>query len=256
MTDYVSLLSGKTVLVTGAAANIGRAIAVEMSRAGASVIAADIDQGKLADLKSELDTGGAEIHFLTVDVSNEESLSNLLVEIERFGLEVDVLVNNVGIHTDFDETRKGSFPNWRRTFDTNLIGPYHLTRSVVEKMKDRAEQGNIIFISSIHQWHIRGHPAYSASKAAIGMVVKELASEFAPLGIRVNGIAPGPVAPDEEVGLRGRLKVPLHGTAIPASYVGRGAVYLASDFFSRHTTGSIITIDSGMLARGFFLPQY
>ena len=64
-------------------------------------------------------------------------------------------------------------------------------------MVDRGAVGSIVFISSIHQWQIRRHPAYSASKAGVGMVVKELADEYASLGIRVNGVAPGAVRPDD-----------------------------------------------------------
>jgi NAD(P)-dependent dehydrogenase (short-subunit alcohol dehydrogenase family) len=225
-----------------------------MSRVGCSVVAVDIDRAALDSLAAELREEGGEISTFVTDVSEESALTDLVDELDRSEIFVDVLINNVGVNTDFEETRKGSFPLWRKTFDANLIGPYHLTRMIVDRMIGRRHRGSVVFLSSIHQWHIRGHPAYAASKAGVGMVVKELASEFARYGIRVNGIAPGPVSPDSEVPSTRYAAVPLHGTAIPASYIGRCAVYLTSDFFSAYTTGTVITVDAGMLARGFLKP--
>lgn len=250
------LLVGQTALVTGAGANIGRAIALEMAREGASIVAVDIEEPALKALADELsDLGnndGAPVHTLVADMSDEASIDRLLDRLRELRLEVDVLVNNVGIHTDLGGSREGEFSNWRRTLDTNLIGPYHLTRRIARQMIDRGAAGNIVFISSIHQWQIRGHPAYSASKAAIGMVIKELADEYAGYGIRVNGVAPGAVQPDELVGQAVYKTVPLHGTAIPASFIGRNVVVLAAQHFSKYTTGSVITVDAGLLARGFY----
>jgi NAD(P)-dependent dehydrogenase (short-subunit alcohol dehydrogenase family) len=252
MTLGENLLSGKTALVTGAGANIGRSIAIELARVGASVVAVDIDAKALDELQRELEKEGRTLHKVVTDVADEQAIGQLVEHLDRAELSIDILVNNVGIHTNVEGSLAGSFSNWHKTLDTNLIGPYYLTKIVVQKLIDREAHGNVIFVSSIHQWQVRGHPAYSASKAAVGMVVKELAHELAGFGIRVNGIAPGAVQFDDQPLDAPNNKIPLHGTKIPSKYIGRCAVFLASEFFSEYTTGSVVTIDAGLLARGFF----
>jgi NAD(P)-dependent dehydrogenase (short-subunit alcohol dehydrogenase family) len=111
--------------------------------------------------------------------------------------------------------------------------------------------GSIIFLTSIHENIIRHIPSYSASKAALGMIVKELAFELAPHGIRVNGIAPGWVAENEKGGTFDHKAVPLYQSSINPRYIGRAALYLASDYFSKYTTGSIIKIDAGSTLYNF-----
>ena len=113
-------------------------------------------------------------------------------------------------------------------------------------MIDNNIDGAIIFITSIHQWTIRGEPSYTASKAALGMIVKELAIDMAPHRIRVNGIAPGWVAENEQGLPLIHRYVPLHNCSINPRYIGRAAVYLASDYFSEFTTGTVLKIDAGL----------
>ena len=99
----------------------------------------------------------------------------------------------------------------------------HLTQGIASGMKAKGG-GAIVFITSVHQWVVRRIPSYSASKAALGMIIKELAVELAPYHIRVNGIAPGWVEEDDE----GRTLVShfslLNRTSINPAYIGRAAV--------------------------------
>lgn len=104
-------------------------------------------------------------------------------------------------------------------------------------------------MTSIHQWVPNGDPAYSASKAALGTVIRELALELAPHGIRVNGIAPGYVNEDEEGRPVPHPDTPLGGVSVAPRYIGRAAVYLCADHFSRHTTGTVIKVDGGLSDR-------
>jgi NAD(P)-dependent dehydrogenase (short-subunit alcohol dehydrogenase family) len=87
---------------------------------------------------------------------------------------------------------------------------------------------------------------YSASKAALGMIIKELAIELAPHNIRVNGIAPGNIKEDEKGNTIPHRYTPLYGSSINPCYIGRAAVYLSSDYYSRYTTGTVIKIDGGL----------
>jgi NAD(P)-dependent dehydrogenase (short-subunit alcohol dehydrogenase family) len=229
------LLAGQTVLVTGAGRNIGRATALACAEQGAQVIALDID-AQSAQATAAL-TGGIAV---TADITDHTAVSEALGGLPQ----IDVLVNNVGIaglpwvqNLDPDE--------WRMTYETNVIGPLWLTRLCVEKMRERGH-GNVVFVSSIHQWLPRGDAAYALSKATIGSMVKELALELAPYGIRVNGVAPGTTLADEDGSPRADPRSTLHGTTVPPQYVGRAVVFLASDFFSLHTTGSTVTVDAGL----------
>lgn len=106
--------------------------------------------------------------------------------------------------------------------------------------------GCILFLSTIHQWSYKGDVSYSASKAAVGAIINELALKLAPHGIRVNGLAPGLVRLDEMGSPCPHIPTPLHQTAVHPQYIGRAAVYLASDYFSHCTTGTLLKIDAGL----------
>ena len=90
-----------------------------------------------------------------------------------------------------------------------------------------------------------GDALYSASKAAVGMVVRELAAELASARIRVNAIAPGWVASGDDGGPVAHRLTPLYKTSIPPAFIGKAAVFLAADSLSGHTTGSVLTVDGG-----------
>lgn len=135
---------------------------------------------------------------------------------------------------------------WHKVFDTNLFGPMYLTKLITQGMINHHTNGAIIFITSVHQWTIRRNPAYSASKGALGMIIKELAVDLAPHRIRVNGIAPGHVYKDPYDQLISDRYVPLYNSTIHPRYIGRAAVYLASDYFSKYTTGTVLKIDAGL----------
>jgi NAD(P)-dependent dehydrogenase (short-subunit alcohol dehydrogenase family) len=244
------LLAGRTALVTGAAANIGRATVIEMAKQGASVIAIDLDGDGLQKLKAAVPEN-TRIETFLVDVGSEQEIDKLCGDLDAADIHVDILINNVGIHTELQKAWEGDFDEWRRGFEVNLFGPFRLTQNIASRLEERGKPGSIVFISSIHQWHIRGHPSYSASKAGIGLLIKELADRYANSDIRVNGIAPAATMPEKDGKPVVLEHVPLRGVAIPPQYIGRNAVVLASDYFSRHTTGSVLLIDAGLLARGF-----
>ena len=240
------LLSGQTALITGAGRNIGRGIALEMAAQGANIVFTDIDKERTVRLEKELRGLKMNASGIVSDVSNPHDIDSLLGILTQERLSIDILVNNAGFQcTSNAMLNVGLDQQWQTTFSTNVFGPMHLTQAIAQGMQGRG-RGAIIFITSIHQWMIGRLFSYGASKAALGMIIKELAVELAPFHIRVNGIAPGWVEEDDE----GKTLVShyslLHRTSINPAYIGRAAVYLASDYFSKFTTGAILKIDDGL----------
>lgn len=257
-TVYVGekLLPGRTALVTGAGTNIGRAIALEMGRHGARIVFTDIDGAACARLEQDLDAQGIRHRGFVADVSDLAATDAMMDTLNREGIQVDILVNNVGILANHDTRDVRDIESWRRAFETNVFGPIHLTNRVSIPMRDRGAGGCILFLSSIHQWGVRLNPSYGASKGAIGMIVKELAVDLAPHGIRVNGIAPGWIALDEAGHPHAHPYTLLGGASISPDYVARAAVFLASDHYSGFTTGATLTVDGGLSLYNHSIAQW
>jgi len=241
-----ALLSGKNALITGAGRNIGRSIALEMARQGANVFFTDIDQERCIKLEQELKEYSVRSKGFVSDISKTEDSDDLDSFLVQEKIVIDILVNNVGIQSEKDDMQNFDLTEWHKTFNTNVFGPMYLTKRIVEMMISNKIQGCILFITSIHQFVPGKWTSYSGTKGALGMIVKELSLNVASRGIRVNGIAPGWILENEQ-GIPFDFKyAPLHKTSINPCYIGRTAVYLASDYFSKFTTGSVITIDAGL----------
>jgi NAD(P)-dependent dehydrogenase (short-subunit alcohol dehydrogenase family) len=241
------LLAGKNALITGAGRNIGRAIAHEMARQGANIFFTDIEPERVSTVEAELGRYPVSAKGYVSNIARLDDIDTLTAALNASGIEIDILVNNAGIQfTDQKGLHRLNIEEWHKTFETNLFGPVCLTKHMVQTMLANNRAGNIIFTTSIHQHVVFGWPSYSASKAALGMVIKELALELAAHNVRVNGIAPAWVAEDEQGHPYSHPRTPLHGTSINPAYIGRAAVFLASDYFSRFTTGAVLTIDGGV----------
>ncbi|RYX82449.1 SDR family oxidoreductase [bacterium] len=245
------LLAGKNVFITGAGANIGRAIALEMAEQGANIYFAEIDAARSAALEQELQANGTTTQGFVCDVSRATTIEDILQQLNQRQVAIDILVNNVGITDVPREATLQSFETWQQVMDTNVLGPLYLSRIVAQNMIDRGTAGSILFITSVHQWVYHGSEVYSATKAGLGMIIDELAVLLAQHNIRVNGIAPGSCieAPD---GLPIRNNgTPLYHESVKPCYIGRAAVFLSSDYFSRHTTGAVLKIDGGLSLYAF-----
>jgi NAD(P)-dependent dehydrogenase (short-subunit alcohol dehydrogenase family) len=240
------LLAERNVLITGAGRNIGRSVALEMAKQGANIFFTDIERQRCEELQQELARYKVDAKGFVSDVSKLEDIDSVHDFLSRNNVNIDTLVHNVGAHFSTVGIRKLDLDEWHKTFQTNVFGPLYLTRVVADTMVNNQIRGCVIFLSSIHQWAIRAVPSYSASKAALGMIIKELAAEWAPFGIRVNGIAPGLVVEDEADGPRYCEHALLHKTSVSPRYIGRAAVYLASCYFSEFTTGTVLKIDDGL----------
>ena len=240
MPEFCSL-EGKTALVTGGSRGIGRAIAVELARAGATVVVGyRTGRDEAEEVASE--TGGRAVQ---ADVSSAEDASRLVGEAG----DVDILVNNAGLTRDGLLARM-SDDDWRTVLDTNLGSVFYLCRAVTRPMmKKRA--GAIVNVSSIVGVHGNwGQTNYAASKAGIIGFTKSLARELGSRGVRANVVAPGyiqtaltEVLPDEarEAML---ANTPLGRLGEPADVAG-AVRFLCSDE-AAFVTGEVLLVDGGL----------
>ena len=248
--------TGKTVLVTGGGAGIGRAIAEAFGRAGASVVVAELDEGRVADTRTALEGAGVDALVSQTDVRERSQVDALMDQVKaRFG-GLDVLVNNVG---DFLGIAKPfayvTDEELDALYAVNMKSVFLATRAAIPLLRSG---GSIISISSIEAF--RGIPnttVYSAFKHAITGFTRSLSLELGPKNIRVNAIAPEttetPQVPvhsliaEEHKDHIGRW-IPLGRFGKPDDAAG-AALFLASDL-AGWITGTTINLDGGALAAG------
>lgn len=237
------LLGQRIAIVTGAAQGIGRGIAIEMARAGAEVILADLDEEPLRETERAIGELGRTCLRVLVDVRENEQSQRLVEEtLQRFG-RIDILVNNAGVNTPHPQRFLQITPEaYDRVLETNVRGAFFLAQRVAQEMIARQTRGSILFTSSTHARVISMQPPYAASKAAIEMLVREMAIDLAEYGIRVNAVAPGWIA------VRGATAgdnpfIPLGRTGEPVD-IARAMVFLASEYAS-YITGQTLTVDGG-----------
>jgi len=240
---------GRIALVTGAAQGIGRAIALELAKAGATLALADINEVKLAQVVAEVEALGGTAAAFKLDVSNQDSIeAGAKAVLERFG-KVEILVNNAGITRDaLMMMMKRS--DWDLVIAINLTGPFLLTQALLRQMiKNR--WGRIVNMASVvGRAGQAGQVNYAASKAGLIGMTKSLAREVASRGITVNAVAPGYIETpmtavlDEKVSAAMLANIPLarRGTDLD---VAQAVAFLASDAAS-YITGHVLDVNGGM----------
>ncbi|MED2970721.1 glucose 1-dehydrogenase [Fictibacillus sp. B-59209] len=251
--DYQQLFSlkGKTALVTGGGRGLGKAMAEALAQAGANVVIADMDEGTAKLSAEELKAHQVKTLGLKLDVTLEDEVKSCINEIvSDFGT-IDILVNNAGICQKIT-VEEQSLEDWKKTMDVNVNGVFLLSKYAGKVMKENGG-GSVINVASMSSFiaNTEAQCAYNASKAAVAMMTKCLASEWAPYNIRVNAIAPGymktemtkPIfAPGGELAHVLDL-VPMKRLGEPHE-LGGLAIYLASDA-STFATGSTFIVDGG-----------
>jgi len=194
-TDGAKRLDGRVALVTGGGRGIGRAIALELARAGAKVAIAARTSHELESTLAEMSALGATAAAFTVDLADRAEPSRLASETaERLG-EVEILVNNAGVGSSIDPRPVAEFADgtWDLTIATNLSAPYLLCKATLPAMIERG-WGRVINIASIVAMiGAEKGSAYAASKGGLVAFTKSLALEVAKHGITANAICPGPV---------------------------------------------------------------
>jgi NAD(P)-dependent dehydrogenase (short-subunit alcohol dehydrogenase family) len=246
-------LDGKRVLVTGGNSGIGEAMALAFADAGADVAINYVTNEPAAKkLVQVIEAKGRKALALEANVAEEQQVGRMFDEIDRAWGGIDVLLDNAGI----DGKRMLSFdagePDIMRVVDVNLVGAFLCAREALKRMVQQ-KSGVVLFTSSVHQriaWS--GHAAYVATKAAVEMMMKTMAQEAGPYGVRVLSIAPGAVAtPINKAVLNDKAwqddlmkKVPLKRIGQPED-IASVALFLASDQ-AAYVTATTVFVDGGM----------
>jgi len=243
-------LKDKIAVITGASRGLGRAMAVGMAQAGATIIAIGRDKDALEDTVHEISEINGIARVCQVDVCDDQGVRQMVDEVIGIFGRIDILVNNAGISA-MSKTTEISKAEWNRVIETNLNSVFNLSKTVGKRMID-SKQGNIINIASVLGKMASNRSLhYCASKAAIIQMTRALALEWAPYNIRVNCIAPGffktEMTKVQQQDERHRTflmrKIPFRRFGRPEEIIG-SVLFLASDA-STYVTGSTLFVDGG-----------
>jgi glucose 1-dehydrogenase len=256
----IQLLKGQKALVTGGSSGIGKAVAIELAKAGADVVV-NYTRGedKAGEVVADIEKNGGRAYAHRADVSREDEVLAMFDKMKAELGTIDILINNAGLQQDAPLTEM-TLAQWNLVINVNLTGQFLCAREAVREFKRRGvvpeiscAAGKIICMSSVHEiipW--AGHVNYAASKGGVMLMMKSIAQEVAPYRIRVNSIAPG------------AIRTPINTTAwqTPEAYaalmqlvpyrrigepedIGRAAVWLASDQ-ADYINGISLFVDGGM----------
>ncbi len=239
-------LTGKVALITGATGGIGTQIAKKMYAQGAILALTDMNMDKLKALQSEL---GDRVFVYSANLTDSDSLKELVKNVEKDCGKIDILVNNAGITKDGLSMRMTD-EQWQQVLDINLTAGFKLARAVIPGMMKR-RFGRIISMASIvGVMGNAGQANYSASKAGLIAMSKCMAQELASRGITLNCVAPGFIktpmtdALTDEVKAQLLKEVPM-GRLGTAEDIANTVVFLASDE-AAYITGQTIHVNGGM----------
>jgi len=254
MTGEAGPLAGQVALVTGASRGIGRAIALELARQGADI--GLLQRGDAADVVDAIRALGRRAAIAQVDLADptaaEQAVEHLADDLGR----LDVAVCNAGM-VQRQAALEVSLADWQRVVDVNLVSSFAVARTVARRFVAQGQGGGcIVFTASVLAfqggWTVS---SYAASKAGVANLARALANEWAPLGIRVNAVAPGYVENEQTAPLRANAeRFAAISSRIPAGRWGTDADVAATVAFlvspaAAYIHGSVLTVDGGWLGR-------
>ena len=248
-------LQGKVALVTGSGQGIGRAIAVRLAQDGARVVVEDrSDNAAARQTLALVREAGSDGCVLTGDVADASADRRVIAQAVQAMGRLDILVNNAGIErrAPFVEVTEADYD---AVLGVNLRGAFFMTQAFVHHVRERGGDGGVVVnVSSVHEELPFPHFAsYAASKGGLKMLMRDLAIELAPLGIRVNNIAPGAVQTPINAALMAQpdkleallANIPLKRLGTPED-VANAAAFLVSDE-AAYITGTTLYVDGGLL---------
>lgn len=248
-------LHGKVTIVTGASKGLGRVMALALSQAGGDIVLAARNQEEIDRIAKEIKSAGRKALAMKVDITASEDIRKMVEKVKSDFGRIDVLVNNAAQNASYVRHKFEDIPEdeWVSMIQTNITGLFLVSQIVGRAMLAQGK-GKIINIASA--LGMRADPTqicYGVTKAAVIQMTKALALEWAPRGITVNAIAPGPLdsspnSTNEEylkLNEARKKRVPL-GRLARLEEIATLSVYLASDA-SDYMTGGTMLIDGGMV---------
>ena len=246
-------LKGKRALVTGGNSGIGAAVVKALADAGAKVaINYLVHPESTQTIVKEIQSKNREVISIQSDVSDPNAVAKMFEQIDKEWGSIDILINSAGIDGARAFAWEAEISAWQKVIEVNLLGSFYNSREALKRMIPQ-KSGVILNVSSVHEivaWS--GFSAYTASKAAIGMMTKTLAQEAAPYGVRVLSIGPGAIKTpinknvwSDPNSLSDLLeKIPLNRLGEPED-IAQMIVVLVSDVAS-YITGRTVYVDGGM----------
>lgn len=244
-------LTGKTALLTGASKGMGLAMARELATHGATVIISSRKQDELDAAAADINAGGGKAHGVACNIGHKDQLQNLVDKTHELAGPIDILIGNAGVNPFYGTMTDIPDDAYEKTMQANVQSNLWLARMVRPDMEAQGG-GSMAFTSSIGAFRSSDTlGTYNISKLALIGLVRNLAEEWGPHGIRVNAICPGVVKTDFARALWdnpkaeefARKKVPLRRFGEPEDFAGL-AVFLGSDA-SRYMTGQALTVCGG-----------
>lgn len=244
------LLQQQVALITGSSSGIGRAAAELFAEQGASVVLLDREAEQGREVAERIVRQGGQALFYQVDMRDRDGIRQAVRETISAHQKIDVLFSNAGINPHIGPIEATTDEQWDDLIDINLRSCFDVIRAVVPHMKEQGS-GAVVATSSIsgRVWAAGHSTPYGVTKTGIEAIIKSVAAQYGPYGIRANSILPGFIdtplnwVKDEEV--RGRIlqRIPLRRAGSPED-VAKVALFLASDL-SSYVNGESIIVDGG-----------
>jgi NAD(P)-dependent dehydrogenase (short-subunit alcohol dehydrogenase family) len=253
MTSNTERLAGRTALVTGSTGGLGAAIASALAAEGAFVVVSGRDKARGEDVVADIRSAGGAAEFVAADLGAGEQEVRRLAEqaTAAAGGRIDILVNNAAIFFMPTPTAEISEELLRDAVGVNVFAPFLLTGALAPAMVQRGG-GAIVNIGSITGLRgSAGSAIYSATKAAIHSFTQSWADEYGPSGVRVNAVAPGPIATERQEEFADHVapmlaRIPSRRMSTPAG-VAATVAFLASDD-AANVHGAVLSVDGGWAA--------
>jgi len=244
------MLKDKVALVTGASRGIGYAVAAKFAEEGATVYAGIRDETQKNRVEQAAEDSEGKIIPVMLDVCDQGSIRDTMLQIRKQHGKLDVLVNNAGL-TIIERLEMVSDTSIHKIYDTNVFGLIHVTQMAVRLLK-KSKAPSIINMASI-MWENSdiGQTVYASSKGAVVSMTMTWAKEYAPIGMRVNAIAPGNVDTDmfniiDGEDLKAAIAKIGMGRLAKPEEIANVALFLASDM-SSYVTGEVIGVNGGLV---------